>query len=334
MPLNTIHWSWWLYFNLFIVAMLVLDLKVFHRKAHAIRIREALGWTVFWIFLAFVFNLGIYFFQNKLFPEEIARGLNPALEFLTGYLIEKSLSVDNLFVFLLLFNYFGVPAKYQHSVLFWGIIGAIVMRAAFILLGVTLISKLHWIIYIFGAFLVITGIKMAFQGEREVHPEKNPILRFVRRTFPLTEGMEGERFFVRHEGKLLLAPLFVVLVVIESTDVVFATDSIPAILAVTLNPFIAYTSNLFAIMGLRSLYFALAGMMQVFHYLSHGLSFVLVFIGVKMLIGDYYKIPIGAALGVVLGVLVISVAASLLFPAKDKVVSTKVLPKEGNPKDE
>ena len=308
----------WVLFNIFIVAMLVLDLKVLHRKPHLIGIRESLLETAGWIALALAFNVLIYF----------TSGRQTALEFLTGYLIEKSLSVDNLFVFLVLFNYFGVPSKYQHNVLFWGIVGAIFMRGAFILGGIALISRLHAVIYVFGAFLVFTGIKLAFQKEKEVHPEKNPVFRFMRRFFPLTERFEGDRFAVRRDAKILFTPLFVVLVMIESMDIVFAVDSIPAIFAVTLNPFIVYSSNMFAILGLRSLYFALAGMMHMFHYLSHGLSFVLVFIGVKMLLTDFYKIPIGAALLIVLGTLATSVVASLLFPPAKPVFPPDMVPKE------
>jgi tellurite resistance protein TerC len=316
---NSIHWTWWIYFNLFVLIMLVLDLKVFHRTSHEIRIKEALGWTAFWVSLAMLFCLGLYIFQDRLFPAEIAAGQHPALEFLTGYFIEESLSIDNLFVFLMVFTFFNVQGRYQHKVLFWGIIGAIIMRAAFILLGVQIIQRLHWAIYIFGIFLIVTGIKMAFHQDKEIHPEKNPVIKIVRRFFPVSEKFDEGRFFTRQGGKLLLTPLFIVLLVLETTDVIFAVDSIPAILAITLNPFIAYTSNLFAVLGLRSLYFALAGMMQMFHYLSHGLAAVLTFIGVKMLISDIYKIPTGIALGVVLGTILISVAASMLFPAKKDI---------------
>jgi len=299
--------------------MLVLDLKVFHRRAHAIRIREALGWTFFWIFLALAFNVGIYVFQDKLFPEAVAAGRSPALEFLPGYLIEKSLSMDNLFVFLMLFGYFGVAPRYQHKVLFWGIIGALIMRGIFIFLGVALISKFHWIIYIFGTFLIFTGIKMAVQKDKEVHPERNPFLKLVRRFLPVTKDYHEERFTVREAGRLFFTPLFIVLVVVETTDVIFAVDSIPAVLAITLDPFIVYTSNVFAILGLRSLYFALAGMMQLFHLLNYGLSFVLAFVGVKMVIGDFFEIPTVIALSVVGGALAISVIVSILLPVKEKV---------------
>jgi tellurite resistance protein TerC len=294
----------WVVFNLFVVAMLVLDLGVFHRKVHEVRIKEALLWSAFWIALALLFNLGVYFW----------RGPVTALEFLTGYLLEKSLSVDNLFVFLLIFTYFRVPPLHQHKVLFWGILGALIMRAIFILTGVALIEKFHWIIYVFGAFLIFTGIKMVSRQEEEIHPERNPVLRLFRRLMPVTENYEGGRFFVKHGGRLMATPLFIVVLVVETTDVVFAVDSIPAILAITLDPFIVYTSNVFAILGLRALYFALAGVMQLFHYLSYGLAAVLVFVGMKMLLADIYKIPIGIALGVVAGVLALSVIASIIWP--------------------
>jgi tellurite resistance protein TerC len=296
----------WGVFNLFVVGMLILDLGVFHRKAHEIRIREALLWSAFWIVLSLLFNLGVYFWH----------GSERALEFLTGYLLEKSLSVDNIFVFLMIFTYFRVPYLHQHKVLFWGILGALIMRAVFILIGVTLIQKFHWVIYIMGAFLILTGIKMATQKEGEIHPEKNPVLRLFRRLMPVTENYEGGRFFVRRAGRLFATPLFIVVLVVETTDVVFAVDSIPAILAITLDPFIVYTSNVFAILGLRALYFALAGVMQLFHYLPYGLSFILVFVGVKMLLVDIYKIPIGIALGTVAAILVGSVIASIVWPPK------------------
>jgi tellurite resistance protein TerC len=296
----------WGIFNLFVVGMLALDLGVFHRRAHEVRIREALVWSAFWIALSLLFNLGIYFWRDS----------ETALEFLTGYLLEKSLSVDNIFVFLMIFTYFRVPYLHQHKVLFWGILGALIMRALFILVGITLIQQFHWVIYIMGGFLVITGIKMATQKDSDIHPERNPVLRLVRRLVPVTENYEGGRFFVRRSGRLLATPLFIVVLVVETTDVVFAVDSIPAILAITLDPFIVYTSNVFAILGLRALYFALAGIMRLFHYLPYGLSFILVFVGIKMLLVDIYKIPIGIALGTVAGVLVMSVIASIVFPPK------------------
>ena len=306
----------WVFFNIFVLAMLALDLGVFHRKAHVIKIKEALAWSAFWITLALLFNLGIYFW----------RGPETALEFLTGYLIEKSLSLDNLFVFLLIFSYFRVPSLYQHKALFWGIVGALIMRAAFIFTGITLVQKFHWVIYIFGAFLILSGIKMGLQKGKEIHPERNPVLRLFRRFMPVTDGYEDSKFFIKRAGRYLATPLFIVLLVVETTDVIFAVDSIPAILAITLDPFIVYTSNVFAILGLRALYFALAGLMRLFHYLHYGLSAILVFVGVKMLLVDVYKIPVAIALGVVASILLISVIASIIRPRKEGVVPTSTDP--------
>jgi tellurite resistance protein TerC len=302
----------WGAFNLFVIVMLALDLGVFHRRAHEVRIREALFWSGFWIALSLLFNLGVYF----------ERGSETALEFLTGYLLEKSLSVDNIFVFLMIFTYFRVPYLHQHKVLFWGILGALIMRALFILMGVTLIQKFHWVIYVMGGFLIITGIKMATQKDKEINPERNPVLRLFRRLMPVTENYEVGRFFVRRGRRLFATPLFIVVLVVETTDVIFAVDSIPAILAITQDPFIVYTSNVFAILGLRALYFALAGIMQLFHYLPYGLSLILVFVGIKMLLVDIYKIPIGVALGTVAAVLAISVIASIVFPPASKAMSS------------
>jgi tellurite resistance protein TerC len=296
----------WVVFNIFVLGMLALDLGVFNRKAHVIKIREALIWSAVWITLALLFNLGIYFW----------RGPETALEFLTGYLIEKSLSVDNIFVFLLIFSYFGVSPLYQHKVLFWGILGALIMRAVFIAMGITLIEKFHWTIYIFGAFLILIGVKMALQKERKIRPERNPVLRLFRRWVPIAEDDAEGRFFVKRAGRYFATPLFIVLVVVETTDVIFAVDSIPAILAITLDPFIVYTSNVFAILGLRALYFALAGIMELFHHLHYGLSAVLVFVGIKMLIADIYKVPVSIALGVVAGILLISVMTSIFDKKK------------------
>jgi len=298
----------WGIFGAVIVVMLALDLGVFHRKAHEIKTKEALGWTAVWIALALLFNLGIYFY----------RGPEPALQFLTGYLIEKSLSIDNIFVFLLIFSYFRVEHRYQHTVLFWGILGALLMRAIFIAAGVALIQHFHWIMYVFGGFLVMTGIKMVFQKDKEIHPERNPVLRLFRRLMPVTEDYVGGKFFVRMGGRTFATPLFVVLLVVETTDLIFAVDSIPAVLAITIDPFIVFTSNVFAILGLRALYFALEGAMRHFRYLHYGLSSILVFIGIKMLLIDVYKIPIGIALAVVCGLLLLSAGASILWPAKEK----------------
>ena len=295
----------WIMFNLFVLLMLALDLGVFHRRAHAVKFREALGWSVMWILLAATFALVVYFWHGR----------TPALEFVTGYVIELSLSVDNLFVFLLIFRYFKVPGIHQHKVLFWGILGALMMRGIFIIAGVGLIQRFHWIVYLFGALLVYSGIKLMFQEETEIHPEKNPVLRLFRKFMPVTKDYEGNKFFVRRAG-LYATPLLIVLVVVETTDLLFAVDSIPAILAITLNAFIVYTSNVFAILGLRSMYFALAGMMEVFHYLHYGLSVVLIFVGAKMLLSHYYSIPTEWALLTVGGVLGISVLASVLHPRK------------------
>ncbi len=301
------HTLWlWIAFALFVLAMLALDLGVFHRRAHVIELREALGWSAFWIVLAALFNVGVYFWF----------GTTAALEFLTGYLIEKSLSMDNIFVFVLIFTYFRVPPLYQHKVLFWGILGALIMRFIFVLAGVTLIQKFHWMIYVFGALLIVTGARMAREKEKEIHPERNPVIRLARRLIPITRDYVDGRFFIRKMGRTLATPLFIVVLVVETTDLVFAVDSIPAILAITHDPFIVYTSNVFAILGLRALYFALAGLMRIFHYLHYGLSAILVFVGVKMLISDLYKIPIGIALGVVAGILAASVLLSILRPAK------------------
>jgi len=311
---------WWVAFAVIVVVLLVLDLKVFHRKSRVITLKESLLWTAFWVALALLFNLGIYLW----------RGHGPALEFLTCYLIEESLSIDNLFVFLLVFSYFAVAPAYQHKVLFWGIIGAIIMRLAFIEVGVTLLERFHWVFYIFGAFLVVTAIRMAFQRDEKIDPENNVVLRLFRRFVPVTSSYEEDRFFVKRAGRFVATPLFIVVLVVETTDLVFALDSIPAALAITLDPFIVYTANIFAILGLRSLYFALAGVMRLFHYLRYGLVVVLIFVGVKMLIADFYKIPTEIALGAVVGVLLISVIASIIWPRNEKIIPVpSQLPDEG-----
>jgi len=301
----------WVGFNLFVLGMLALDLGVFHRKSHAVSGKEALIWSLVWISLSLVFNAVIYFFWDRMMPASSYTNKEAALAFLTGYLIEKSLSVDNIFVFILIFSYFAVPAAYQHHVLFWGILGALVMRGILIVVGAALLHEFHWIIYVFGAFLIFTGIRMALQRDEELHPEKNPVLKFFRRLMPVTENFEKDHFFVRRAGKLMATPLFLILLVVESTDLVFAVDSIPAIFAVTEDPFIVYTSNVFAILGLRALYFLLANVMDKFEYLKYGLSAVLTFVGIKMVIVDLYKIPTGMSLGVVAGILTLSVLASL-----------------------
>jgi len=301
----------WIGFNVFVLALLALDLGVFHRKAHVVSIKEAAIWSVVWISLSMLFNLGLYFFWDKISPSSTYSNSEAALAFFTGYLIEKSLSVDNIFVFVLIFSFFAVPAIYQHRVLFWGILGALLMRGALIAVGAALLKEFHWVIYIFGAFLIFTGIRMAMHKDEELHPEKNPLVKLLRKIIPVTDTYEGDHFFIRRAGKLMATPLFLVLVLVESTDLIFAVDSIPAIFAVTQDTFIVYTSNVFAILGLRSLYFLLAGVVDKFYYLKLGLSVVLVFVGIKMVIVDFYKIPVGVSLGVIFGILTISIAASL-----------------------
>jgi tellurite resistance protein TerC len=296
----------WLIFAVAVVGMLALDLGVFHRRAHAIRFREALGWSIAWFTLAVVFA-GIVFHW---------RGPEQGFAFFAGYLIEWSLSADNVFVFLVIFTYFRVPAEYQHKVLFWGIVGAVIMRAILVTAGVVLIHQVHAIVYVFGGFLIVTGLRMAFSGETEIHPEKNPVLKLLRRMFPVTKRYYGGRFFVRRMGLRAATPLLVVLTVVESTDVVFAVDSVPAVLAITTDPFIVYTSNVFAILGLRALYFVLAGFMQMFHYLKYGLSLILVFVGAKMVASDIVEIPTSIALGIVATILLGSVAVSLFVPKR------------------
>ncbi len=303
---------WWVGFNALVLALLALDLGVFNRKAHAVSVKEALGWSAVWLSLAIAFGMGV----------GAVMGRQASLEFFAGYLVEEALSVDNLFVFILIFSYFKIAPALQHRVLFWGILGALVMRGAMIGAGAILIERFHAIIYVFGAFLVFTGIRMAFGGDSDIEPESNPVIRVVRRFIPITTKFHGEHFFVRESltpgGKvrLLATPLFVVLALVETTDVVFALDSIPAVFGVTRNPFLVYTSNVFAILGLRSLYFVLAGVMGKFHLLKYGLSVVLVFVGAKMLTESFWPIPIGVALGVVGGVLLTSVLLSLVIKPK------------------
>jgi len=303
----------WLGFNAFVLVMLALDLGVFHRRSHTVRVREALAWTGVWIVLAMIFNVGVWQF----------RGGEQGLQFLAGYLIEKSLSVDNLFVFLIVFSAFQVPAAYQHKVLFWGVLGALLMRGALIFAGGALLERFHWMIYIFGGFLVLTGIKLLVQKDEAPNLEKNIAVRLARRWFPMTTDYSGGRFFVREAGRRLATPLFLVLVTIEFTDLVFALDSIPAIFAVTPDPFIVYSSNVFALLGLRSLFFALAGVMTLFSRLKIGLALILAFVGVKMMIVEWVKIPIGVSLGVIGGILGLSVVASLIWPAKNAISSSE-----------
>ncbi len=310
MDLDRIGTPWlWIGFIAFVLAMLALDLGVFNRKAHEVRVREALVWTAVWISLALVFNLGVYFWF----------GSERALQFLTGYVIEKALSVDNIFVFIVVFSVFAVPAKLQHRVLLWGILGALIMRAIFIVLGAALLQRFHWVIYIFGTFLVFTGIRLLVQRASEVHPERNPLFRLFRRFVPSVDHYRGGHFTVIEAGKRYATPLLLVLVAIEATDIVFAVDSIPAIFAITTDPFIVFTSNIFAILGLRALYFALAGMMGKFHYLKVGLSLVLVFVGGKMLVAGVYKIPILVSLGVIAALLGGAIVMSLLRPKKPEL---------------
>jgi tellurite resistance protein TerC len=304
----------WIAFNVFVLGMLAVDLGVFNRKAHVISMREATRWTIIVVVMAAIFNLGIFKFQ----------GHRAGLEFMTGYLIELALSVDNIFVFILIFSYFRVPQKYQHRVLFWGVFGALLMRGVMIGAGAYLIARFHWIIYIFGAFLVVTGFRMAFGHSEKIEPESNPVLKLVRRLFPVSPTYDGQHFFTHMEVggvmKRAVTPLFVVLALVETTDLIFAVDSIPAIFAVTVDPFLVYTSNVFAILGLRSMYFLLAGVIEKFHYLKLGLAGVLVFVGLKMLVTFFHiDVHIAISLAVVGGVLLISVIASLLFPKKEEV---------------
>jgi tellurite resistance protein TerC len=293
----------WILFNIFVLGMLALDLGFLQRPGHTVKFREALTWSLIWIALAGAFAVLVY----------SRYGHATAVEFVTGYVIELSLSIDNLFIFLLIFRYFRVAPEHQHKVLFWGIVGALVMRGIFIIVGIGLIQRFHWITYIFGVLLVYSGIKLFGQHGVGIEPENNPMLRLFRRWVPMTENYEGDRFVVRRT-RLYATPLLAVLVLVETTDVLFATDSIPAVLAITLKPFVVYTSNVFAVLGLRSMYFLLAGMMEVFHYLHYGLAAILVFVGAKMLVSNYYPIPTWIALGVVAGVLLISAVASLLHP--------------------
>lgn len=300
--------NWFWIFNAVIAVFLALDLFVFHRKSHVVEVKEALWMSAFWIALAITFNVFVYYI----------RGTEDALNFLTGYLVEKALSVDNLFVFLLIFSYFRVPGHLLHKVLFWGVFGAIIMRALFILFGIALVQKFHWVIYLFGVFLVITGIKLGMEKDKEVHPESNIMIRLFQRFFPVTPHFFKDKFFIKQDGRYFATPLFLVLIAIETTDVIFAIDSIPAIIGITKDPFIVYTSNILAILGLRSLYFALSHVLTLFHYLHYGLAFILVFIGIKMLISGYITIPIAVSLGTVVSILVCSIVASILSPKKIK----------------
>jgi tellurite resistance protein TerC len=299
----------WIGFHVFVIIMLALDLGVFHKDDHVVSVKESIVWTGVWIMLALLFNVGVYYYI----------GHAEASEFLTAYVLEKSLSVDNIFVMTIIFSYFKVDPKYQHRVLFWGILGALVMRIVFILAGVAIIERFHFVLYFFGAFLIYTGIKMLFShGDEEVDPTQGFMYKFCKKHFRLTDKYDGHNFFTTQNGVRYMTPLFLVLLIIESTDLIFAVDSIPATLSVTKNSFIAYTSNIFAILGLRSLYFAFAGVVRLFRFLSYALSIVLIFIGVKMLIESFYKIPTAYSLGIVLGTILLSVILSLLFPEKEE----------------
>ncbi|MEF3273159.1 MAG: TerC family protein [Chloroflexus sp.] len=310
----------WIGFNLLVLALLAIDLGVFHREAHEVSLREAVIWSVVWISLAMVFNVGLYLFWDQIMPTSTLSASDAGLAFLTGYLIEKALSVDNIFVFVLIFSYFAVPAKYQHRVLFWGILGALIMRGTMIAAGAALIKQFHWIIWIFGVFLIFTGIRMAMAQDEQVEPDKNPVVRLFRRFIPISDRYDGQKFLTRQNGVLMATPLLLVLVMVETTDLIFAIDSIPAIFAVTQDPFIVYTSNVFAILGLRALYFVLAGVVHLFHYLKLGLSVVLAFVGIKMLLPDLsaaligvsWHIPTGVSLGVVATIITIAIVASLV----------------------
>jgi tellurite resistance protein TerC len=294
----------WVGFIAFVLAMLALDLGVFHRKAHAVRPREAGIWVAVWVSLAFLFALGLYFYRDG----------TTALTFLTGYIIEESLSVDNIFVMVLIFNYFNVPREFQHRVLFWGILGALIMRGLFIGLGALLVSQFEWVLYVFGAMLVVTGIRMVFKSDEEFDAEQNPVVRFVRRFVPMTASYRGPHFFTVENARRVATPLLLVLVLVEVTDLMFAIDSIPAIFAVTTDPFIVFTSNIFAILGLRSMYFLLAAVVHRFYLLKYGLAVILVFVGAKMLLEHFLHVSILVSLGIIVTVLASSIAASLIWP--------------------
>ena len=295
---------WWIIFGVFIFAMLVLDLGVFNRKAHVIKMKEAMIWTAFWITLASFFGAGIYYFY----------GHSKAMEFFTAYIIEYSLSIDNLFVFMLIFRFFNVPHAYEHKALFWGILLALMTRAAFIFAGVALINTFHWVMYVFGAFLIYTGIKLALNKETEVHPDQNVAIKLLRYVLPVTREFQEARFFIVQNGRRFATPMLAVLLALETTDILFAVDSIPAVLAISTDPFIVYTSNVFAILGLRSLFFAISGLMKLFHLLHYGLAAILSFVGVKMLIADFFPVPTGISLIIISSILVISIIASIIWP--------------------
>jgi tellurite resistance protein TerC len=314
-------------FSVVVMVMMALDLGVFHRTIHSVSLREATIWSITWIALSLAFNVGLYYWGNLSGP---GLGQKIALEFFTGYILEKALSVDNIFVFVLIFSYFRVPSEYQHKILFWGVIGALLMRAAFISLGVALIKNFHWVFYLFGAFLVYTGIKMAQHEETEVDPESNVFIRLCRKIFPITPKYVGAKFFILENKKIWATPLFLVLVMVETTDLVFALDSIPAIFAVTQDPFIVYTSNVFAILGLRSLYFVLIGIIDRFRFLKLGLAAVLSFVGLKMLVADFYKLQVQYSLLIIVSMLGISILASLIIKRKSLVPAEDFSKAEAN----
>ena len=300
--------GWWIFFGVFILAMLALDLGVFNRKTHVIQMKEALLWTSFWVTLALSFGAGIYFFY----------GHGKAIEYVTAYLIEYSLSIDNLFVFMLIFRYFDVPRAYEHKALFWGILLALITRGVFIFAGVALISRFHWVMYIFGAFLIVTGIKMALNKQTEVHPDKNIAIRLLRYVMPVSKNFSGAKFFVVEGGVRVATPMLAVLLALETTDILFAIDSIPAVLAISQDPFIVYTSNVFAILGLRSLFFSISGLMRLFHLLHYGLAAILSFVGVKMMIADFFHVPVGISLLIIASILAASIISSVVWPEKEE----------------
>ncbi|MEE9910764.1 MAG: TerC family protein [Deltaproteobacteria bacterium] len=299
---------WWIIFTVVILGMLALDLGVFNRKTHVVKMKEAMMWTAFWVTLALLFGAGIYFFY----------GHAKALEFFAGYLIEYSLSIDNLFVFMLIFRFFNVPHAFEHKALFWGILMALVTRAIFIFAGVALINTFSWVMYIFGAFLIFTGIKMALNKQTEVHPDKNIAIKLLRFFIPVTRKFSGAKFFIKKRGVRYATPMLAVLLALETTDILFAVDSIPAVLAISKDPFIVYTSNVFAILGLRSLFFAISGLMKLFHLLHYGLAAILTFVGVKMLIEDFFHVPVAASLLVIASILVVSILSSVIWPDKEE----------------
>lgn len=298
---------WWIFFAIFIIAMLALDLGIINRKAHVIKMKEALLWTSFWVTLAVLFGGGVYYFYDHI----------KAMEFFTAYLIEYSLSIDNLFVFMLIFRYFGVPHAYEHKALFWGILLALITRAVFIFVGVALINLFGWVMYIFGAFLIYTGIKMALNKQTEVHPDKNIALKLLRKVMPVSQEFSGAKFFIVKRGIRFATPMLAVLLALETTDILFAVDSIPAVLAISKDPFIVYTSNVFAILGLRSLFFAISGLMKLFHLLHYGLAAILSFVGIKMLIEDFFHVPVTASLLVIASILAASILSSIIWPDKE-----------------